>query len=625
MARRDHAGIRRHYRVLAVLGEGGFGKVYLARDLSAGGIERYAALKVLRSDARVRDEQRFRDEATILSMLEHPSFVRVNALFRVEGRWAFDMEYVRGATLDRVLGVHASLPPAAALELTLQVAEALDMAWAHVGPSGKPLHVMHRDIKPSNLLLTRGGVVKVLDFGIARWEAAPREAETATRLPASVGYMAPERFGFSADFGPEADVYALGAVLWEMLVGEPYLLPGAVDPTRKTNPEWMSRYASERGARLAELGLPGSLVALLDDMLAPEPADRPTAAAVVERCGDVAADVGRGGEARAWVRAELRPILDRLPQGSEGDGWCGRELHTDPLPSPPDGRATAYRFLPPLSEAAAAQSTLVPSTPTQGPWPPPTTQGAAARWVALGGVAMIGLIGALWLGLRDPDGDGDGSPDRADCAPTDPLRHPGAEERCDGVDQDCDGEVDEGLSAVTLFRDRDGDGFGAGTGEPGCQTSRAGYASVGGDCDDDAGRVSPGATELPGNGVDDDCDPSTPDERPAATVKKSAGTPAASASTAPAVATAPAAPSTGRVSVSGAATTVTLSGERTLTLKPDKAEDVPAGKYVATLKGELTSTTLELNVPAGGSVVFDCRRPSMGRLCQVSTSGGRAP
>ena len=604
MARSDNRGIRRHYRVLAVLGEGGFGKVYLARDLSAGGIERYAAIKVLRSDARVRDEQRFRDEATILSMLEHPSFVRVNALFRVDGRWAFDMEYVRGATLDRVLGVRAALPAPAALEITLQVAEALDMAWGHAGPSGKSLHVMHRDIKPSNLLLTRAGVVKVLDFGIARWEAAPREAETATRLPASVGYMAPERYGFSADFGPEADVYALGAVLFEMLVGEPYLLPGAVDTTRKAQPDTLRAYASDRRERLEELGLPASLVELITDMLAIEASNRPSAARVAERCGRVSDDVGRGGEARAWVRSELSPILDRLPQGTEGDGWCGRELASDALMPTPDDRATGYRFLPPLAEEAGNEPPRFSSLPSQGTWPPSTRGPGSWRWAAVGGVALLGLVLGLWYGLRDRDGDG--APDRVDCAPLDAGIYAGAAEICDGVDQDCDGELDEGLASLTLYADQDGDGLGA-------------------DCDDRDAAVRPGAAEILGNQRDDDCDPGTPDAAQVAVQGRKPPPVSASSSSATTPIAAVTAPSTGRVSVIGEAATVSLAGKANLTLNPDRAEDVPAGTYTATLRGELGSTTQSVTVPEGGSVLFDCTRPSMGRLCVVTRSTGREP
>ena len=84
-------------------------------------------------------------------------------------------------------------------------------------------------------------------------------------------------------------------------------------------------------------------------------------------------------------------------------------------------------------------------------------------------------------------------------------------------------------------------------------------------------------------------------------------------------------PSTGRVSVIGEAATVSLAGKANLTLNPDRAEDVPAGTYTATLRGELGSTTQSVTVPEGGSVLFDCTRPSMGRLCVVTRSTGREP
>jgi hypothetical protein len=121
---------------------------------------------------------------------------------------------------------------------------------------------------------------------------------------------------------------------------------------------------------------------------------------------------------------------------------------------------------------------------------------------------LVGTLRTVWLyDGHVADRDGDGTPDAADCAPKDDTIHPGAVERCDGDDDDCDGDVDEDAKdALDWYADGDGDGYGtASTATTSCSKS-SGYVDNDDDCDDDSDTVFPGATEILGDGIDQDCD-----------------------------------------------------------------------------------------------------------------------
>ncbi len=616
----------REYSVHAVLGSGGFGKVYLARDRLAGEVERYAALKLLRIDAPLSYQERFRDEATILALLDHPSFVKVHALFRLDGRWCIDMDYVRGVTVHRLLDVHRGVPPAPALAICAQVAEALDLAWSLPGPTGEPLRVLHRDIKPSNLMITRSGVVKVLDFGIARWQSAPRRATpTETRLPGSVGYMAPERYGFKSDFGPEADVYALGVVLWELLVGEPYLPPGALPVEITAEPESFLEHAARRRELLTKRA-PPEVVVLLSRMLAWDPPRRPSAAEVARQMQQLRVQIGDDG--RGWLTREVTPLLEAKQLGEERDGLCGRVVRSDPLPDPT--QRLTNTFLP-----MTGVQTEDPPSDSGGPRrldAGPTSLAERARqsgiWVGLViGLLLLGGLGSALLA----DGDGDGARARQDCDDQDPRRAPGLPEQCDDLDNDCDGQTDEDLPGVSLYVDADGDGFGAGEAQTGCLEARAGYASRPGDCDDQAADRRPGAAEILGNGLDDDCEPGTPDleAEPARTAPKTSPRPTATAS-APTTPSAPPVASpepaaqmtTGQIKLAGSGVQAEIldkAGAAVGSLRAGGALSVPAGSYKATVRSGLISGVVlgPFTVSAGGSVLIDCSMPLMGQLCSI--------
>jgi predicted Ser/Thr protein kinase len=198
------------YEVLGVLGRGAMGVVYQARQLSLG---RTVALKVVRyaEDASEEERRRFRAEAEAIARLKHANVVQVHEVGESNGLPFFVMEYCEGGRLDTWLG-GAPLLPAKAAALVQTLATAIHAAH-QVG-------VVHRDLKPANVLLTADGTPKVSDFGLAKRLDVPGHTQTGA-IMGTPCYMAPEQAAARKDVGQTADVWALGAVLYEFLTGRP--------------------------------------------------------------------------------------------------------------------------------------------------------------------------------------------------------------------------------------------------------------------------------------------------------------------------------------------------------------------------------------------------------------------
>jgi eukaryotic-like serine/threonine-protein kinase len=220
---KDNARFVGRYELIEEIAQGGMGVVYKARDSVLG---RIVALKMLLSPyAGAEQRERFRAEATAAARLEHPHIVHIYEVGQVEGRPFLSLEYVEGRTLDQELTAGA-VPARSAAALIETLARAVDYAHRQ--------GVVHRDLKPGNVLLTRAGVPKITDFGLAKQIASTADGNTEngaalfenrTRTGAVIGtpcYMAPEQAaGLNSDVGPAVDVYALGVLLYELLTGRP--------------------------------------------------------------------------------------------------------------------------------------------------------------------------------------------------------------------------------------------------------------------------------------------------------------------------------------------------------------------------------------------------------------------
>jgi len=295
-----------NYRLLDWIGSGGMGNVYRALDLSLG---RTVALKVLppylaADDRRVRQ---FLAEAQAAAILNHPNIATVYGLEQSPTNVFLAMEYVDGETLSQRIA-RGPIQPAEVIRVGLQVADALVEAHAR--------GILHRDVKPANLMVTARGVVKLLDFGLARPSRTPPPG-SATGTPAgTLDYMSPEQLlGWDPD--ERVDVFGLGVVLYEALSGRrPFEAPDRA--------ETVARILEGRHPPLRELrqAIPRSL------------------AAIVERC------LERDRERRFQSVAQLRESLaavDAVPSRqpnwvcltlvaatSLGAGWLlGRGLRGD--------------------------------------------------------------------------------------------------------------------------------------------------------------------------------------------------------------------------------------------------------------------------------------------------------
>jgi tetratricopeptide (TPR) repeat protein len=200
------------YEILGELGRGGMGVVYQAWQR---GLKRLVALKMLLTGPYAGPEQlaRFRAEAEAVARLQHPSIVQIYEIGEVEGRPYFVLEYVEGGSLDRKLSGNPVPPKQAARQV-----QALADGVAAAHQAG----VIHRDLKPANVLVGKGEALKVADFGLAKQVgAAPGQTKTGDVM-GTPSYMAPEQAaGNPKDVGPACDIYALGAILYEMLTGRP--------------------------------------------------------------------------------------------------------------------------------------------------------------------------------------------------------------------------------------------------------------------------------------------------------------------------------------------------------------------------------------------------------------------
>ncbi len=351
----------RRYRILGVIGAGGFGQVYRARLEGPNGFFKDVAIKLLK--AEVADEemlQRFRDEARILGLVRDRAIVGVDPPVRIAGRWAVVMDFVDGASAARLVKAHA-FPPSVALEVVEEVARTLHKLYKHPGLDGQPLNILHRDLKPANIQITPTGEVKLLDFGIARADFSEREAATKANLGGTPGYIAPERL--DGEESPAGDVYSLGVVLYRLVKQEmpnkqrPAYFPAsgmidiATDPTERVTllADWMRCFT---------------------------PSDRPSMKDVQDLTRRLRAEIG-GESLRDWAERMVSDVS--VMPDDELVGNVVTEMTR--------------------TEAFAAPTLAPPGPPPPGAMPPwaPAVAGTLAIVVVLSLVVVAGIVasGAL--------------------------------------------------------------------------------------------------------------------------------------------------------------------------------------------------------------------------------------
>jgi serine/threonine-protein kinase len=278
------------YEVEVELGHGGMGIVFRARHLR---LNRLVAVKMMLAGAYAGplERERFRCEALAVAALRHPNIVQVHDVGEHEGRLYFTMEYVAGGSLAHKL---AGQPQAArrAAELVATLAGAVQCA--HVNG------IIHRDLKPSNILLELDDTPKITDFGLARRVAGGAELTVSGARVGTPSYMAPEQAqGKSSAIGPAVDIYALGAILYEILTGRPPFRAETATETQRQVIEEEPAAPSRLNAKV-----PRDLETICLKCLHKAPARRYASAA------DLAADLGRFLEGKP-IRARRVGALER--------------------------------------------------------------------------------------------------------------------------------------------------------------------------------------------------------------------------------------------------------------------------------------------------------------------------
>ena len=247
------------FEIIEKIGEGGLGTVYRARQISMG---RMVALKVLHPQW-VEDEEfrkRFLLEARIVGKLSHNNLIQVFDVGKERGRYYFSMEFIDGETVEDILGREGHMPPARAIDITIQILRAIQ----HISK----VDLVHRDIKPGNILMDGSGNAKLGDFGFVKSRSdLEKELGTEGMVLGTPDYIAPEQaMGDEVDY--RSDIYSLGATLYHMVTGSP--------PFDGTSSSVMEKHirARIRDPREHRPDIPDPLVHIIEKMMAKRLEDR---------------------------------------------------------------------------------------------------------------------------------------------------------------------------------------------------------------------------------------------------------------------------------------------------------------------------------------------------------------
>lgn len=239
------------YKIIAPLGSGGFGTVYLAQDTW---IDKKVAIKVPHRQGL--DFGELLREPRLLASVNHPNIVAITTAEKQENVFFIVMEYVQGETLENIIGTKGALELNRALDFTCQICNAVD----HAHSQG----VIHRDLRPANVLVSDNDMLKVADFGTSRFLEIAAHGTTVIGSPP---YMAPEQFHGKAVFA--SDIYSLGVTMYQMLTGVlPYDTPAPADLDKLMSGELVSP------PRLKNSAIPKAISDIVMRAMAPEITDR---------------------------------------------------------------------------------------------------------------------------------------------------------------------------------------------------------------------------------------------------------------------------------------------------------------------------------------------------------------
>ena len=299
------------FEITSVRSGGPYGALCVVRRVDDP-LGREVSMKVLRNTLMQQATflTRARDEARMLGRLNHPNIVRVEGLMPVGRRHVIVLEALNGVTLRQLMSAFNTGPPASiALHITRVAARAMDYAYNGIANTGgRPLGIVHRDLRPGNLFISVHGVLKLVDFGLARADYGDRETSTVSTILGSDGYIAPERFANEPD-DASVDVYALGVTLLEMLTNELPTLALLADGHKYI----FSQHLEMLRERRPELEpVFGPLSELILSMCAYDRKDRPTMQEVQERIQDLEVQCGFEQTLLEYANEVATPLFEAL-------------------------------------------------------------------------------------------------------------------------------------------------------------------------------------------------------------------------------------------------------------------------------------------------------------------------
>jgi eukaryotic-like serine/threonine-protein kinase len=288
------------YQILSNLGSGGFGTVFLAKDVW---IDKKVAIKVPHRQSG--EEGELLQEPRLLAALDHPNIVGILTAERVEGVFFIVMEYIKGESLEAVLDREKSLDVARAVAYIVQILKGVEHAH-HA-------QILHRDLRPANVLVSESGAIKVADFGTSRL----LEKSHATTVIGSPPFMAPEQFQGRAVLS--SDIYSVGVILYQMLTGTlPYFSP---------NPAQIERMVAQGRCtppKIRNTQIPKEISDIVMKALAIELSER------YQRASEFLEDLATAGDIdhKATELDDIRKRLKAREVPKKGFCWhCRKPLH----------------------------------------------------------------------------------------------------------------------------------------------------------------------------------------------------------------------------------------------------------------------------------------------------------
>jgi serine/threonine-protein kinase len=409
------------YRVISRLGRGGMGTVYKAVDETLG---REVAIKRLNPDLTEHDVlKRFRAEAMTLARLNHPNIATLFELAEYDGEILMVMEFVRGETFESLCERLGAMPIGRAIELCSQVFDAL----SHAHRAG----IVHRDLKPANLMLAESGIVKVMDFGLARMSGSEHLTNDGYMV-GTPAYMSPEQV-LGGEVDGRADLYAMGVVLYRLLSGQlPFKARSGIEMAHR------QMYDQPTPVRQLRTELPGACETILLRALAKAPEDRFQTAdefrAALAPLSDTPATETIRSSLTGFASAELAKTVSMpapFPTGASP-----LDMPTMTAISPFGGQELASAALEGSGETAtvaapapAPPAAVAPAPPASGT-PGPPAAAASAKRVPIGAVVAAALVLVtvpvamfVWRGRSVP---GDGASTATVAPPPAPAAAPSA-------------------------------------------------------------------------------------------------------------------------------------------------------------------------------------------------------